>query len=264
MNPVNSVRKLLSLVVITKNEEKNIKRCLLSVPFASEKLVVDSGSSDKTTEIAESFGARVLYHAFENFSAQKKWAVEKAEHDFVLLLDADENLNPEMANEIERICSERTSHKSFDVYRLKRRSFYMGRLLRFGPWLKDRPVRFFHRDSIITGDELVHEKVKTAGKTGVIRKGFIEHRPYESLREHAFRMNTYCALWAEQEYVKDRKASPLHIICRPIWKFIVSYIFYGGFLEGVPGFTASFSSSVYVFWKWSMLYEKQKRKNRAE
>lgn len=264
MNPENSVRTPLSLVVITKNEEKNIKRCLSSVPFASEKLIVDSGSSDKTTEIAESYGARVLYHVFENFSSQRKWAVEQAKYDFVLLLDADENLNPEMAEEIERICSDETSRNSFNVYRLKRKSFYMGRLLRFGPWLMDRPVRLFHRKAVFSGGELLHDKIKTTEKINIVHKGFIEHHPYESLYEHASRMSTYCMICADEMYSLGRRSSILHIIFRPIWKFIVSYIFYGGFLEGVPGFTASFSSSVYVFWKWSMLYEKQKRKNGSE
>lgn len=245
----------LSLVVITLNEEQNIGRCLDSVPFASEMIVVDSGSTDSTTAIAEKHGAKVLSHAFESFSRQKQWAIEQASGEWVLSLDADESLSAELVCEIEAILRSDSAHTAF---RLPFRILYMGKLLRFGPWSGEYHTRLFRKGSARFPDAGVHEGlVISNGSIGTVRRGFVVHRSYESISEQMMKMVRYSRLWAEEEYKKKRKSNILQIILRPAWRFVSAYFFRGGILEGVPGLTASAISAFYVFLKWAILFEKQ-------
>ncbi len=243
----------LSLVVITLNEEDSIGRCIESVPFADEIIVVDSGSTDSTASVAENSGAKVLFHEFQNFSTQKQWAIDQASGRWVLSLDADESLNEELADEISSIVNDETVHSGFSLpFRIQ----YMGRLMRFGPWSGERHVRLFRNGQAVFPHSGVHEGLKiSGGSIGDLRKGFVIHRSYSSLNDQMDKMLQYSSLWAKAEFGKGRRSGPFQIAFRPAWRFLSAYLLRRGFLEEIPGLVSSIVSAYYVFLKWTMLYE---------
>lgn len=251
----------LSLMVIARDAEETIRACLESVPFAGQIVLVDSGSTDGTVAAAESCGAEVYHREFDGYGPQKQWALEKATSEMVLSLDSDEALSSDLAAAIERLLGQEHGGAGNRIsgYRLRRRTCYMGRLLRFGPWMRDRPLRLFRRVDASFGDDRVHEKVVLGrGRTALLRRGWIIHRPYRDLDDHMSRMSTYASLWAKTQYDRGRRAGLQHMLLRPIWRFMLGYLIRGGFLEGLPGFMASQSSARYAFLKWSMLVEMQR------
>lgn len=243
----------LSLVIITLNEEDSLGRCIGSVPFADEIIVVDSGSTDSTAEVAKSCGAKVMFHEFQDFSTQKQWAIQQASGDWVLSLDADEYLNEELADEISSIVKNEAIHAGFS---LPFKVLYMDRLMRFGPWSGERHVRLFRNGQACFPDSGVHESLKiTGGTTGDLRKGYVVHRSYSSLNDQMEKMLQYSSLWAQEEFGKGRRSGPFQMVFRPAWRFLSAYLLRGGFLEGIPGLASSIVSGYYVFLKWTMLYE---------
>jgi len=246
----------ISLAVIALNEEDRIKRCLDSVPFATEKLVVDSGSTDGTASVARSCGARVLQRAFTTFSEQKQFAVDSCGGDWILLLDADECLSSELSDAIQKTLQSGT----LGAYRVRRRVLYLGRLLRFGPWSGETVLRLFPRGSAVFNKASVHEKLIPSVEVAVINTGWIEHNSYRSLSEHAAVMNRYCNLWAEEQYGNGIRSGIMKTALRTSWRFLSAFILRGGFLEGYHGFLASVMSAGTVFLKWSLLLEKHCRK----
>lgn len=243
----------LSLVIITKNEEGSIERCIGSVPFADEIIVVDSGSTDSTAAAAEKCGAKVLFHEFQDYSTQKQWAIEQASGRWVLSLDADESLSEELADEISQIVNDETAHSGFSLpFRVE----YMGRLMRFGPWCGESHIRLFRSGHAVFPHSGVHEGLTISeGTTGYLSKGYVIHRSYSSLNDQMDKMRQYSTLWAESEFGKGRRSGPLRIFFRPVWRFFSAYLLRGGFLEGKPGFLSSIVSAYYVFLKWTKLHE---------
>ena len=208
----------LSLVIITLNEEKEIGRCISSVPFASEVVVVDSGSTDRTREIAERLGARVLNHQFTSYSAQKQWAVAQTVCDWILVLDADESLEPGLGEELERVLAGETEHTAF---RLPFRMKYLGRLMRFGPWSGERHVRLFRRGCGLFDESTVHERILiTTGSVGTLQGGSVIHRSYGSLDEQVRRMRSYAFAWAEMKASRGWVSGPLRCVLRPTSHYI--------------------------------------------
>ena len=243
----------LSLAVIALNEEDRIQRCLESVPFAFEKVVVDSCSKDSTASIAQKCGARVLQRKFTTFSEQKQFAVDSTTGDWVLVLDADESLSSELASEIRKVVEADASA----AYRLPRRVVYLGKLLRFGPWKGETVLRLFPRNGAAFDSSLVHEKLVPSVPVSVLYKGWIEHRTYRSLSEQLLVMREYSALWARQKNQAGVRSNLFKVALRTKWRFILAYFIRLGFLEGYPGFMASVMAATTVFIKWSMLREKQ-------
>lgn len=244
---------MISLVVITRNEERDLPRCLSSASgFAFESIVVDSGSMDGTRRVALSCGAKVLEHDFEGFSKQKQWACEQASGDWILLLDADEEASPGMGSCILKAAA---AHPDVTAWRIRRQTTYLGRTLRFGPWMGDSPVRLFRRGSAAFGGEAVHEKIYSEGEAPVLRGCSIEHRPYEDLAEHMTKMALYCRLWAEHQAASGRRAHALDPLARAAWRLFRGGILQLAFLDGLPGIAAAVSSAVYAYWKWLLLWE---------
>ncbi|MBD3277540.1 MAG: glycosyltransferase [Candidatus Aegiribacteria sp.] len=243
----------LSLVIIALNEENCIERCIRSVPFASEVLVVDSGSSDATAEIAQTCGARVLHHDFEDYSKQKRWAVQRSSGDWVLSLDADEYLNRELSGTVKRLLKGSPEHSG---YRLPFRVLYMKRLMRFGPWMGETHLRLFRRNEVRIPEDTVHEGFTVpGGSTGKLREGYVVHEPYSSLFEQVDKLRKYGDIWAESQYQGGRGSGLVNLLFRPAWRFFAGYLLKAGFLEGFPGITASFMTSFYVYYKWARLRE---------
>jgi glycosyltransferase involved in cell wall biosynthesis len=246
----------ISAVLITYNEESNISDALDSVQWANEILVVDSESTDRTREIAEGMGARVIVRPWPGFSAQKQFAADSAKHDWVLSLDADERVSPELAASIEAV---KRDQKHADGYKISRLPFYMGRAIRHGGWYPDRQIRLFDRRKARWSDTLIHESVVIADKTRVGGlSGDIIHFTVDTASEH-HRMigERYAPLSAEQMLIKGRRTSSLHSVTAGAGAFLKSYIVKLGFLDGFPGFCIAWFAAHNAFLKHLLLLEMQ-------
>jgi len=220
----------LSAVIITRNAAAQLEDCLRSVRFAEEILVVDSGSSDGTVELAKRHGARVLEKEWLGFGAQKQFAVQTAANDWVLCVDADERVSDKLRDEI---AAELRSPRGF-VYAMPRRNRFLGRWLHHGEGYPDWSVRFFHRAHARWREEPVHEGV--AADSPVVRLcGDLLHESAETLEKYLDKQNRYTSLQAETLRAAGRRGSVLHLVLSPLLRFIKFYVLRLGFLDGVPG-----------------------------
>ena len=220
----------LSVAIITRNAASQLERCLASVAFAEEVVVVDSGSTDGTVELAARHGARVVRKEWLGFGAQKQFAVDAASHDWVLCLDADECLSPELH---ESIVAELKAPRGF-VYSIPRRNRFLGRWLKHGEGYPDWNVRLFHRGHARWGREPVHEKIAT--RSPVLRlRGDLLHDSAETLEKYLDKQNRYTSLQAESLRAMGRRANALQLVLSPLLRFIKFYLLRLGFLDGVPG-----------------------------
>jgi glycosyltransferase involved in cell wall biosynthesis len=220
----------LSVAIITRNAASQLAGCLASVAFAEEVVVVDSGSTDGTVELAVRHGARVIRKEWLGFGPQKQFAVDSAQHDWVLCLDADEALSAELR---ESVVAELKAPRGW-VYAMPRCNRFMGRWLRHGEGYPDWCVRLFHRKHARWGDETVHEKVNTEQPVMRLR-GDLLHDSAESLERYLDKQNRYTSLQAESMRAAGRRASLLQLAFSPLLRFIKYYVLRLGFLDGVPG-----------------------------
>ena len=220
----------LSVAIITRNAAALLERCLASVAFAEEVVVVDSGSTDGTVELAARHGARVVRKEWLGFGAQKQFAVDAASHEWVLCVDADECLSPELR---EAVVAELKAPRGF-VYAIPRRNRFLGRWLKHGEGYPDWNVRLFHREHARWGGETVHEKIVT--RSPVLRlRGDLLHDSAETLEKYLDKQNRYTSLQAESLRAAGRRANALQLVLSPLLRFIKFYLLRLGFLDGVPG-----------------------------
>lgn len=253
----------ISAVVICKNEEKHIEKALRSAAWADEVLVVDSGSTDATLEIAERLGARILTREWTGFAAQKQFAIDNAQNDWIFSLDSDEVISEELAREIETI---RSAPSPADGYRIPRLSFYMGRPIRHSGWYPDRQLRFFDRRKGRWKQVIIHESVEMASETRVEDlKGDILHYSVENAAHH-HRMigERYAPLAAEQMYSRGRRTSAFKTKIAGPSAFLRSYILKAGFLDGFPGYCIAKFAAHHAFLKHLLLYEMQEAERREK
>jgi glycosyltransferase involved in cell wall biosynthesis len=218
------------VVIITLNAAGQLAACLDSIAFAQEILVVDSGSTDGTVELARARGAKVLTHQWLGFGRQKQFAVAQAAHDWVLCVDADERVSDALRASI---LAELEAPRGF-VYSMPRCNRFMGRWLRHGEGYPDPNTRLFHRAHASWSDDPVHEHVLTTAS--VIRlSGDLMHESAESLERYLDKQNRYTTLQAERMLADGRGAGALHLVFSPIVRFLKFYVFRLGFLDGVPG-----------------------------
>lgn len=248
MNPSSALSNC-SVVVITFNEGDRIARCLDSVPGAGEIVVVDSFSLDRTVEIARAHGARVYQREFTSAADQKNWAVAKAEKDWILVLDADEALSPELLREIEKALAAPRA----DGYWLRRRSEFLGTPIRFCGWHDDRILRLFKRGKGSYPEREVHERVSLDGASSRLG-GFIGHRPYRDLADYIDRMKSYSARGALELRKRGSRWFP-GIVTHPPARFVRMYVLQLGFLDGVSGLILCVLASTGVFLKYAVLRE---------
>ncbi|MCD6380182.1 glycosyltransferase family 2 protein, partial [bacterium] len=239
----------VSLIVITLNEEDNLGKCLGSAMGVGEIIIVDSFSSDRTVEIAENFGAQVFLREFFSNAQQKNWAIHKAKKEWILILDADESLSPELREEIE---GELISPQA-DGYWLKRKNEFMGRNIRFCGWKKDKVLRFFRVGKGKYNDRSVHEKLILDGKISIF-KSYMYHKSYRNVSDYLDRMKKYSKWGAEDLYSKGKFWFP-GIIVHPIWRFIRMYFLQLGFLDGKSGFLLCSTAVASIFFKYVYLVE---------
>lgn len=254
--------KTISAVVITFNEEINIRECLESLSAADEIIVVDSRSQDRTVEIAREYTDKVTIVDWPGFSKAKNHGVDLASHDWILSLDADERVSRQL-NEALLQFKKKTS--SENGYRIARRTWYLSRWIRGGGWYPDRTIRLFNRNSGRFSQVPVHESVQLTGECGEL-SGDILHYSYRDLGDHLQRINRYSGLCAEKWFESGRTFSPLSMIIRPPLEFIRKLVLKRGFVDGIEGLIVAGMHSIYVFLKYAKLYElelKRKRRNKS-
>jgi len=242
----------LSAVLITSNEQDNLPAALESVRFCDEVVVLDSGSTDRTREIAEAAGARVQVSApWPGFLVQRNRALEWARHDWVLAVDADERVSQPLRDEIQALRTEGFRHSG---YRIARVTFYLGRWIRATDWYPDRQLRLFDRKAGRWEGSLVHESVRVRGSVGRLR-GELEHHPYVDVAAHLRKIDSYTSLWARQAFTEGRRTSSVGIVLGPTWAFFRNYVIKRGFLLGQAGFTVSALNAHYTHAKLAKLDE---------
>ena len=220
----------LSLIVITRDAGAQLAQCLASAAFATEALVVDSGSGDDTVQIARHHGARVIEHAWLGFGPQKQFAVEQARHDWVLCLDADEYLSPRLQASIREAL--RKPH--CDAYTMPRCNRFLGRWLRHGEGYPDWNLRLFDRRRARWSADVVHEHVLAEGSVGRL-DGDLMHASAESFESYLAKQNRYTTLQAEAMFARGDTFSVMRLVLSPITRFFRFYCLRLGFLDGVPG-----------------------------
>ncbi|MGC2108595.1 MAG: glycosyltransferase family 2 protein [Candidatus Korobacteraceae bacterium] len=248
----------LSVVIITLNEEANLARTLPSVAWADEIVVVDSGSTDRTREIAESFRAKFFVEPWKGFAAQKNSALQKASGDWILSLDADEEVEPPLASEIQQTLS---ANPTVDGFRIPRKNFFLGRWIRHGGFYPDPKLRLFRRGAGSFEDRLVHEDIRVSGSTAKL-KNHLLHHAYPTLDSYLEHMNRYSSLGAEMTAANRRVGfSLLNIFVRPRLTFFYNYVLRGGFLDGREGLLLHLYHANYVSWKYAKAWELSREKH---
>jgi glycosyltransferase involved in cell wall biosynthesis len=243
-------RARLSAVLITRNAASVIEACFESLAFADEIVIADSTSSDATVEIARRRGARVVQKEWLGYGRQKQFAVEQAAHDWVLCIDADERVSPELAASIQAALAAPVS----PVYRMARRNRFMGRWLAHGEGYPDWSPRLFNRMNARWSDDLVHEKVLYAVTPGTLR-GDLMHDSSEDLAAYIERQNRYTTLAARQAFELGRSANLLHLLFSPVVRFLKFYVFRLGFLDGVAGLAHISVGCMNSYLKYAKLIE---------
>ncbi|MBI9072008.1 MAG: glycosyltransferase family 2 protein [Melioribacteraceae bacterium] len=247
--------KNLSAVIITKNEETNIGRCLESIKdLVSEIVIVDSNSTDKTIEICKSYGCNISQIEWKGFGLAKKFAVDSASSDWVFSIDADEEVTPELAREIEVVMG----NPKYNIYKIKRNSFFLGKKIKHCGWDNDYPKRLFNRKFGNFNYAIVHETIIINGERGTIEAP-LNHFSYPTIKLHMEKMNLYSELGAEEYFNEGRKTTLISALLNGLFKFIKMYFIKLGFLDGVHGFILSVNSAYGIFLKYIKLWDKTLR-----
>jgi glycosyltransferase involved in cell wall biosynthesis len=237
----------ISATIIAFNEERNIARVIESLRCCDEILVLDSGSNDRTVEIASKHGARVVECSWHGYAAQKNIAAELAAHDWILALDADESLSEALEAEIWQI---KKSGPEFDAYTMPRLAQYLGRWILHSGWYPDRKVRLFNRNKAKWIGEFVHESVKVTGSVGHLESNLL-HFTCNSLSEHLRSMDGYTTLAAQELVTRGKSFGMVRLLVDPPWTFLRAYVFQLGFLDGVEGLSIAYMAALYNFVKYS-------------
>ena len=241
----------LSVILITKNEEANLKDCLESVSFANEIIVVDSQSSDKTQEIAKSFGAKLEITAdWPGFGPQKNRALNLATQEWVLSIDADERVTPELKKEILAVIS---SKESANCYAIPRSSWYCGRFMKHSGWYPDYVDRLFKRGTAKFSDHLVHERLLPSGSVGQLQNHFL-HYSFKDFSQVLKKIDTYSTASAEQAYLKGKRSSVGKAVGHGLWAFFRTYVLRLGFLDGAQGLALAISNAEGTYYRYIKIW----------
>lgn len=237
----------ISATIIALNEERNIARAIESLRCCEEILVVDSGSTDRTCEVARLHGARVIEAGWLGYAAQKNYAAGLASHDWILSIDADEALSEGLEAEIWRL---KKSGPQADAYEFARLARYLGRWILHSGWYPDYKVRLYHREKAEWVGEFVHESVRATGSVGRL-EGNLLHFTCESLTEHVKTMNAYTTLAAREIAARRIRISWARLLLDPPFTFFRAYIVKRGFQDGLEGFIIAYMAATYNFLKYA-------------
>jgi glycosyltransferase involved in cell wall biosynthesis len=288
----------VSVVLITHNEEANLARTLASVQSLvadgqGEIIIVDSHSTDRTVDIAKSYNAKVFTEDWKGFAAQKNSAIDKAQGDWILSLDADEEAEPELANEIAQIPTKWNAinaivapkgYNTADIYYgsaadefpgvdfsaysdgffIRRKNFFLGRWMKHGGYWPDPKLRLFRRRKGNFPERQVHETAEVHVRRRTPLRGALLHHSYPTISDYIEHMNRYSSLGAEMALAKGPLRFPvLDIFFRPVLTFLYNYIFRLGFLDGHEGFLLHVNHAIYVSWKYAKAWELEQTREEA-
>ncbi len=239
----------LSVLILTFNSERTLEKCLRSVSFSPEIVVVDSGSKDKTLDIARKYTSRIYQHPYKNYGDQINWALEKLTGEWVLVVDSDEEVSPPLREEIQGVVKE----GEMDGYYIPRKSEFMGKWLNF-IWRGDKVLRLFRKGKAVYRERELGSSPVVEGRVGRL-KNFLLHHPYRDIAHYLEKMNYYTTC-AAREIRKKGRVNILDILLRPPLRFFRVYLIKGGIFDGFPGLIMAILSSFYVFLKYLKAWEK--------
>jgi len=245
--------------MVTLNEAANLPRTLDSVRWAGEVVLIDSGSTDGTQEIARKMGAKVIEEPWRGFAAQKNFAIEQTTGEWILSLDADEEVSAELAREVGLLLE---GEPAFAAYRIPRLNHFLGKPLRHGGYWPDPKLRLFRRDAARFEERPIHETMKAEGPVGTLR-GALIHHCYSTLEEYVEHMNRYSTVAARMLVETGRAPRSLaglawSALLNPLATFIYNYVFRAGFLDGREGLLQHLNHSVYIHWKFVKAWQTAK------
>lgn len=244
----------LSLAIIAQDEEQNLRRCLTSMAgLYQEIVVVDSGSKDRTREVAEEFGARVYHQDYLGQRDQKNVAVSHCTQPWVLILDCDEELSPELRESIAAFFQNDESQR-FVGAKMARKVWFMGRWITHGDWYPDRKLRLFRRDLGRCGGNAAHDKVEIDGPTTIL-PGDLHHYSFRDMRHYISKINSFADAFLLQQKEAGVSWSLGATLFRPIWRFFRAYVIRRGFLDGFPGLWIAVATGFFAFVRYSRKYE---------
>jgi glycosyltransferase involved in cell wall biosynthesis len=237
----------ISATIITCNEERRIARTIESLRCCDEIVVVDSGSTDRTVEIAQQLGARVVDSPWPGYAKQKNLAAAKAANDWILSLDADEALSEALEAEIWQL---RKNGPEFDAYTMPRMAQYLGRWILHSGWYPDRKVRLYDRGKATWVGDFVHESVEPHGSVGHLKSNIL-HYTYDSISEHVRTMDGYTTLAAQEIVSRHQSVGWSNLILEPAWTFLRTYLLQRGFLDGPEGLMIAYMAAMYTVLKYA-------------
>ncbi|SDZ73740.1 glycosyltransferase family 2 protein [Bizionia paragorgiae] len=241
----------LTAIIPTKNEIHNIEAVIATLNFVDEILVIDSYSTDGTFEKAQTMATVVIQRKFTSYSDQKNYAISQAKHEWILLVDADERVTPELKTEIKSILNlEKIPHTA---YRIKRQNHFMGQRVNYSGWRNDSVIRFFKRDYCKYNNKHVHESLIVNGSVGSMKGKFL-HYTYRSFNLYMEKMNRYANLQAIDYNDHTGTLTPYHFVIKPFWGFFKHYIIQSGFRDGLVGFTIGYVQAYVVFMRYVKLW----------
>ena len=242
----------LSVVVITKNEENNVRECLDSVSWADEIVVVDAGSSDRTIDIVKEYTNKVYSRPWDGYGAAKNYGLTQCSGEWVLSIDADERVTPELRVEILENLG--IDNQKISAFSMPRRANFLGKWIYHCGWYPGRITRIFRRSKGRFTEEKVHERLEIEGLIIPLKSDLL-HYTDPDLKNYFNKFNKYTSLAAEELMDRGKKYSLVKLIVNPMWIFFRMYILKRGFLDGIPGFILCVLSANYVFTKYAKLWE---------
>ncbi len=237
----------ITATIITLNEERNIARAIESLRCCDEILIVDSGSVDRTVELAQNLGARVIEAGWRGFAGQKNWAAEQAANEWILSLDADEALSEALEAEIRNV---KKTGPQYDAYTMPRLARYLGRWIMHSGWYPDLKVRLYHRNKAKWVGDFVHESVQVDGRLGRLESNIL-HFTCDSISEHLKTMDRYTTLAAQELAARRIKVPMARVIFDPAWTFLKTYVVQRGFMDGLEGLVIAYMAAFYTFLKYT-------------
>ncbi|MCK5830182.1 MAG: glycosyltransferase family 2 protein [Methylococcales bacterium] len=242
---------MLSVIIVTKNESEHIECCLLSVSWVDEIIIFDSGSTDNTVEICKKYTPLVYETDWPGFGPQKQRALEKTTGEWVLSIDADEQITKELRSEIQlAIKNQQDNTNGFEIPRL---SSYCGKQIKHGGWWPDYVLRLFKKNEGKFSNSIVHERVIVNGSIRQLNNPIL-HESYTSLEEVLSKTNTYSSLGAKMLYEKGKNSSLLQAILRAIWTFFRTFFIKASFLDGEQGLMLAISNAEVTYYKYLKLH----------
>ena len=237
----------VSATIITLNEERNVARAIESLGCCDEILVMDSGSTDRTVEIAVKLGVRVVENSWHGYARQKNLAAEQASNKWVLSIDADEALSEALAGDILTV---KKDGPDADAYSMPRRAQYCGRWILHSGWYPDRKVRLYHRERAEWVGEYVHESVRVRGRVRELESDLL-HFTCSSLSEHLKTLDRYTTLAAQELVGQGKPVGRARLMLDPAWTFVRGYVLQRGFLDGVQGLSIAWMAALYTYLKYA-------------